>query len=56
MRRHGFQSLEFKAGVFEPALEVETLRALRAAFPLAPLRIDPVDAWTVETPLKLPGR
>ncbi|WP_291959665.1 enolase C-terminal domain-like protein [Chelatococcus sp.] len=53
VRRHGFQSLKFKAGVFEPALEVETLRALRAAFPQAPLRIDPNGAWTVETTLRM---
>ncbi|MEZ0214801.1 MAG: enolase C-terminal domain-like protein [Xanthobacteraceae bacterium] len=53
VRRHGFRSLKLKAGVFEPAMELETLKALRAAFPDAPLRIDPNGAWTVETTLAL---
>jgi glucarate dehydratase len=51
--RYGFGSLKLKAGVFDPALEVETTKALHAAFPDMPLRIDPNAAWTVETTLKL---
>ena len=50
---HGFRSLKLKAGVFEPEAEVEALLALRAAFPDAPLRIDPNCAWHVHTTLKL---
>lgn len=46
---YGFGSLKLKAGVFEPDYEIETLRALRRAFPSAPLRIDPNGGWTVET-------
>ncbi|MCP8940557.1 glucarate dehydratase family protein [Alsobacter sp. SYSU M60028] len=46
---YGFGSLKLKAGVFEPDFEIETLRALRRAFPDAPLRIDPNGGWTVET-------
>ncbi|MFM8532421.1 MAG: enolase C-terminal domain-like protein [Acidimicrobiia bacterium] len=53
VKRHGFRSLKLKAGVFDPMFEVETLKALRAAFPDLPLRIDPNAAWTVETSLKL---
>jgi glucarate dehydratase len=47
--RHGFRSLKLKGGVFAPAVEVEAVRALRAAFPDLPLRLDPNCAWTVET-------
>jgi glucarate dehydratase len=45
----GFGSIKLKGGVFEPDYEIETLRALRRAFPEAPLRIDPNGGWSVET-------
>ena len=49
----GFQSLKLKGGVFEPALEVETIRALRRAFgPGIPLRIDPNALWKLETAIR----
>ncbi len=48
----GFGSIKLKAGVFEPAYEIETLRALQAAFPDHPLRIDPNGGWTVATTLR----
>lgn len=51
--RHGFKAIKLKAGVFPPEQEIEGLRALRAAFPDAPLRIDPNGGWTVETTLGL---
>ncbi|MXU64885.1 enolase C-terminal domain-like protein [Oceanomicrobium pacificus] len=50
---HGFKALKLKAGVLEPEAEIAGLRALRDAFPDAPLRIDPNGGWTVETTLKL---
>ncbi|MBN9062760.1 MAG: glucarate dehydratase [Rhizobiales bacterium 65-9] len=50
---YGFGSIKLKAGVFEPDFEVETLRALREAFPGYPLRIDPNGGWTVETTRRL---
>ena len=50
---HGFNAIKLKAGVFEPEEEIAGLRALREAFPNAPLRIDPNGGWTVETTLKL---
>jgi glucarate dehydratase len=46
---YGFQSIKLKGGVFPPAQEIEAIRALRAAFPDLPLRLDPNTAWTVET-------
>lgn len=50
---YGFNAIKLKAGVLEPEEEIEGLRALRKAFPTAPLRIDPNGGWTVETTLKL---
>ena len=49
----GFQSIKLKGGVFEPAVEVETMRALRRAFgPGMPLRIDPNAVWRLETAIR----
>ncbi|MEX0885229.1 MAG: enolase C-terminal domain-like protein [Phycisphaeraceae bacterium] len=46
----GFKSLKLKGGVFEPAIEVATIHALRDAFgPDVPLRIDPNAIWQVDT-------
>lgn len=49
---HGFDAIKLKAGVLPPEEEIAGLEALRAAFPKAPLRIDPNGGWTVETTLK----
>ena len=49
----GFRAIKLKAGILEPEAEIAGLRALRAAFPDAPLRIDPNGGWTVETTLRL---
>lgn len=49
----GFDAIKLKAGILEPEAEIAGLEALRAAFPQAPLRIDPNGGWTVETTLKL---
>ncbi|KAH8655451.1 mandelate racemase/muconate lactonizing enzyme domain-containing protein [Xylariales sp. PMI_506] len=46
---YGFKAIKLKGGVFPPAQEVEAIKALHAAFPGVPLRIDPNAAWTVET-------
>ncbi|HEX4094091.1 MAG TPA: glucarate dehydratase family protein [Trebonia sp.] len=48
---YGFTALKLKGGVFPPAEEIEAVRALRAAFPEHPLRLDPNAAWTPETSL-----
>ncbi len=52
--RYGFQSIKLKAGVLEPADEIETMRLLYEAFgPAVPLRIDPNCAWSVETSVRV---
>jgi glucarate dehydratase len=49
----GFKSIKLKGGVFEPAIEVKTILALRAAFgPDVPLRIDPNAVWSLETAVR----
>lgn len=50
---HGFNALKLKAGILPPDEEIAGLEALRAAFPNAPLRIDPNGGWHVHTALKL---
>jgi glucarate dehydratase len=50
---YGFTAIKLKGGVFEPAHEIETMRALADAFPEHALRIDPNGAWTVETSIKV---
>jgi glucarate dehydratase len=48
--KYGFRDLKLKAGVLDPAIEMESVRQLRAAFgPSVPLRMDPNCAWSVET-------
>lgn len=53
VERYGFGSIKLKAGVFDPAFEIDTLRHLRQAFPAHPLRIDPNGGWSVETTRRL---
>ncbi|WP_206796668.1 glucarate dehydratase family protein [Amycolatopsis sp. MtRt-6] len=50
---YGFKSIKLKGGVFEPAQEIDGIRALAEAFPGHPLRIDPNGAWTVETSIRV---
>ena len=45
----GQARVRVSGGVFAPEVEIEALRALRAAFPAMPLRIDPNGGWSVET-------
>ncbi len=46
----GFKSIKLKGGVFDPSIEVETIRALRKAFGAeVPLRLDPNAVWKLET-------
>jgi glucarate dehydratase len=52
--KYGFGSVKFKAGVLDPALEIETVKLMYQEFgPGVPLRIDPNSAWTVETSVKV---
>ena len=46
---YGFQSIKLKGGVFEPAHEIACMRALHAAFPGLPLRLDPNANWSLQT-------
>jgi glucarate dehydratase len=52
-KKYGFTSCKFKGGVLDPDKEIEALRLMRAAFPKAPLRIDPNAAWSVETSVRV---
>lgn len=51
--QYGFKAIKLKAGILAPEKEIAGLQALRAAFPDAPLRIDPNGGWSVETTLAL---
>jgi glucarate dehydratase len=53
--RYGFTSFKLKGGVFPPDEEVAAVRALAAAFPGHPLRLDPNGAWSVATSLEVAG-
>ncbi|MFD7661464.1 enolase C-terminal domain-like protein [Streptomyces sp. NPDC059788] len=50
---YGFRSFKLKGGVFEPAQEIAAVRALAAAFPGHPLRLDPNGAWSVPTSIEV---
>ena len=50
---YGFSAIKLKGGVFAPWDEVAAIKALRAAFPNHPLRLDPNAAWTPETSVKV---
>ncbi len=51
--QYGFESIKLKAGVFDPEEEADAILALKAAFPKAPLRIDPNSNWTMATSLRI---
>jgi glucarate dehydratase len=51
--QYGFKSIKLKGGVFPPEQEIEAIKALRAAFPDTPLRLDPNAAWTPATGIKV---
>lgn len=53
--QYGFSSIKLKGGVFPPDEEIAAIRALRAAFPDLPLRLDPNAAWSEETSLRVAG-
>ncbi|MET0235017.1 MAG: glucarate dehydratase family protein [Kibdelosporangium sp.] len=52
---YGFKSIKLKGGVFPPEQEIEAIKALRAAFPDTPLRLDPNAAWTPATSIRVAG-
>jgi glucarate dehydratase len=54
IRQYGFREIKLKGGVLEPAVEIESIKALRAEFgPSYPLRIDPNCAWSVDTSVEV---
>lgn len=52
-RDYGFTSFKLKGGVFPPDEEIAAVRALAAAFPGRPLRLDPNGAWSVGTSVRV---
>ncbi len=46
--RYGFKDFKLKGGVFSSEKEMETVRALKKAFPDARINIDPNGAWSLE--------
>ncbi|MFG3286692.1 enolase C-terminal domain-like protein [Streptomyces sp. NPDC048111] len=53
VREHGFGSFKLKGGVFPPEQEIAAIRALAAAFPGRPLRLDPNGGWSAATSLRV---
>lgn len=53
---YGFKSIKLKGGVLRPGAEIETVLALREAFPDHPIRIDPNAAWTVDVAVSVGQR
>ncbi|MFJ7628431.1 glucarate dehydratase family protein [Streptomyces sp. NPDC097595] len=53
---YGFSAIKLKGGVLPPGQEVESVLALREAFPDTPLRLDPNAAWTVDTSIEVARR
>jgi glucarate dehydratase len=54
VRQYGFREIKLKAGVLEPNIEIESIRALRREFgEKVPLRIDPNCAWSVDTSVEV---
>jgi glucarate dehydratase len=50
---YGFKSIKLKAGVLQPVLEADCIKALKRAFPECPLRIDPNANWSLETAVRI---
>ena len=53
LETYGFQAIKLKGGVFSPDEEMDAIFALREAFPVVPLRLDPNTAWTVATSIRV---
>jgi len=50
---YGFGAIKLKGGVLPPDDEIEAIRALSAAFPDVPLRLDPNAAWRPATGIRV---
>lgn len=53
---HGFSAIKLKGGVRHPEEEIQTVLALRDAFPGVPLRLDTDAAWSVDTSIQVARR
>ena len=51
--RFGFRDFKLKGGVFEPAKEIEAVKALKQRFPDARITIDPNAAWSLDESVEL---
>ena len=51
--KYGFRSFKLKGGVFSGAYEMETVRALKKAFPGGRINIDPNGAWSLQEAINL---
>jgi len=54
VNRYGFRTIKLKGGVFDPEVEVATVRALRERFgPRYELRLDPNCVWSTERAIRV---
>lgn len=51
--KYGFKNFKLKGGVFEGAYEMDTIRALKKAFPEDRINIDPNGAWSLEEAIRI---
>ena len=51
--KYGFRNFKLKGGVFSGAYEMETVRALKNAFPEGRINIDPNGAWSLQEAIGL---
>ena len=52
VNQHGFRTIKYKNGVKPPGEEIDSVIALREAFPSHAIRIDPNAVWTVSTSIR----
>ncbi|MDO4620877.1 MAG: enolase C-terminal domain-like protein [Lachnospiraceae bacterium] len=51
--KYGFKNFKLKGGVLEGAYEMDTIRALKKAFPEDRINIDPNGAWSLEEAIRI---
>ncbi len=51
--KYGFKNFKLKGGVLEGAYEMDTMRALKKAFPEDRVNIDPNGAWSLEEAIRI---
>lgn len=51
--KYGFRNFKLKGGVLDGAYEMETVKALKKAFPDAKVNIDPNGAWSLDEAIKI---